>query len=179
MGTILIAMPRTEDALHFESLIKKHGLMFETVICNTGSEVLRVSNDRDYGIVICTKNLKDMVYSELADYLPPSFYIIVLTKDATVETFSDRMIKLLLPIRTSELVSTIEMINAGFSRPKKRKEKPYRTKSKEENQIIERAKQLLMERNGMSEQEAFRYIQKTSMDTGRRSVETAEMILLL
>ena len=30
----------------------------------------------------------------------------------------------------------------------------------------------------MSEPEAFRYIQKISMDTGRRAVETAEMILI-
>ena len=179
MGTILIAMPRTDDSLRLDSLMKKNGLMVETAICNSGSEILRIAHDRDFGIVICTKNLKDMAYLELADYLPSSFYMIVLTKDASAETFSDRMIKLLLPLRSSELISTIEMISAGFLRHKRKKEKPYKAKTKEENQIIERAKQLLMERNGMTEQEAFRYIQKTSMDTGRKSVETAEMILLL
>jgi len=38
---------------------------------------------------------------------------------------------------------------------------------------------LLMERNHMTEQEAFRYIQKSSMDSGTNMVETAQMILLL
>ena len=34
-----------------------------------------------------------------------------------------------------------------------------------------------MERNGMSEEEAHRYIQKCSMDSGTNLVETAEMVL--
>ena len=51
--------------------------------------------------------------------------------------------------------------------------------SPEEKKILDKAKAILMERNGMTEPEAFRYIQKTSMDTGRTSVETAEMILFL
>ena len=40
-------------------------------------------------------------------------------------------------------------------------------------------KKLLMERNQMSEEEAHRYIQKSSMDTGTSIVETAQMVLSL
>ena len=36
-----------------------------------------------------------------------------------------------------------------------------------------------MERNHLSEEEAFRYIQKSSMDSGTNMVETAQMILML
>ena len=43
--------------------------------------------------------------------------------------------------------------------------------------VAVRAKALIMDRNHLTEEEAFRYIQKTSMDTGRSMVETAEMIL--
>ena len=38
---------------------------------------------------------------------------------------------------------------------------------------------MLMERNGLTEEEAFRYIQKNSMDFGRKMVESAQMILSL
>ena len=41
------------------------------------------------------------------------------------------------------------------------------------------AKILLMERNHLSEEEAHRYIQKSSMDNGTNMVETAQMILTL
>ena len=34
-----------------------------------------------------------------------------------------------------------------------------------------------MERNGMSEEEAHRYLQKTSMEGGRNMTETAQMVL--
>jgi response regulator NasT len=36
-----------------------------------------------------------------------------------------------------------------------------------------------MERNNMTEEEAHRYMQKTSMDSGTDLVETAQMILSL
>ena len=42
---------------------------------------------------------------------------------------------------------------------------------------IDDAKALLMERNNLSEEEAHKYIQKLSMDSGNNLVETAEMIL--
>ena len=34
-----------------------------------------------------------------------------------------------------------------------------------------------MSRNGMSEQEAHRFIQRRSMDTGAKAVETARLII--
>ena len=104
--------------------------------------------------------------------------MIVMTKDASVETFTDRMVKLILPMKSSELASTIDMLLSGYMRQRKKKRRTPRVKSEAEKQTIDQAKLLLMERNGMSEPEAFRYIQKISMDTGRRAVETAEMILI-
>ena len=44
---------------------------------------------------------------------------------------------------------------------------------------IDKAKAVLMEKRGMSEPEAYRYIQKSSMDNSNSMVETAQMILLL
>ena len=52
-------------------------------------------------------------------------------------------------------------------------------RSQKETRIITKAKELLMERNGMSESEAHRYIQKCSMDSGTNMVETAQMVISL
>lgn len=49
----------------------------------------------------------------------------------------------------------------------------------EEQNLIMRAKELLMERNNMTESEAHRYIQKCSMDSGTNLVETAQMVISL
>lgn len=180
MGSVLIAMPKSEDAMRIERIVQSRGLMFDIEICQTGSEVLRTANDRDFGVVICTKRLKDMSYSELSEYLPYSFGMIVLTSDVTLETFSNHTVKLLMPFKADELASTIEMLTEAYYRPRrKKKEAPARVRTGAEKEVIDKAKFILMDRNGMTEPEAFRYIQKTSMDTGRTSVETAEMILLM
>ena len=49
----------------------------------------------------------------------------------------------------------------------------------QEQELIDQAKALLMERNGMTEAEAHRYIQKCSMDSGTNLVETAQMVISL
>ena len=60
-----------------------------------------------------------------------------------------------------------------------RKDKGPVKRSESEKRIVEEAKALLMDRNGMTEPEAFRYIQKTSMDQGRTMAESAQMIIML
>ena len=45
--------------------------------------------------------------------------------------------------------------------------------------MISEAKALLMERNHMSEEEAHRYLQKSSMDSGTNMLETAQMVLTI
>ena len=53
-----------------------------------------------------------------------------------------------------------------------------RQRAEEDKKTVNAAKLLLMNRNHMTEPEAYRFIQKTSMDTGRTMLETAQMILL-
>ena len=68
------------------------------------------------------------------------------------------------------------LFQAQIRRRKKLRSQP-RKRSPEEQKIIDDAKHLLMERNNMSEQEAFRYIQKCSMDSGNTMVESATMVM--
>ena len=51
--------------------------------------------------------------------------------------------------------------------------------AEEERKLIQDAKTLLMDRNHMTEEEAHRYIQKCSMDSGNSLVETARMVFSL
>lgn len=179
MGSILIAMTRKEDANRIASIIKGQGMPLDINICETGAEVLRIANDRDYGVVICGKSLRDTNYTELSTMLPNYFGTIVLTKDATLDIINDSMVKIIMPFRTSDLINTIDMITSGFYRRLKKKQKAPPKRNVEDQKLIDQAKHMLMERNGLSEEEAFRYIQKNSMDFGRKMLESAQMILTL
>lgn len=179
MGSILIAMPKMEDANKIAKIVHSSGMSFQVDICSMGAEVLRTSHDRDFGVVICTKRLRDMNYTDLEEYLPSFFGLIVLTSDASLETRSDRCVKLMYPLKRSDLTATIEMMTSGFYRQRKKKKQAPKKRDEKEQKMIDQAKALLMERNGMTEPEAFRYLQKNSMDYSRSMVESAQMILVM
>lgn len=179
MGCIIIAMPKIEDSNRLSEMIVNHGLLLDTETCQNGAEVLRVAHERDYGVVICTKSVKDMSCMELAGYLPRYYSIIVLTKDASLDTYMNNMFKIMMPFKPSEIVQTVEMITTGFARQIRKKNNAPLKRSAAEQKLVDDAKSVLMEQKGMTEPEAFRYIQKTSMDTGRSMSESAQMILML
>lgn len=64
-------------------------------------------------------------------------------------------------------------------RRRKRMRQRPKVRSEEDQKVIQKAKVLLMERNGFSEEEAHRYIQRRSMDNGTELVEVSQMILSL
>ncbi|MCR5301801.1 MAG: ANTAR domain-containing protein [Lachnospiraceae bacterium] len=176
MGAILVAMPRHEDARKICDAIRQSGIFEDTYICETGSEILRKIEDMDISLVICTKKLRDMGYEELYDYLPAGVNLLLLTGDVNIRLFSGNIIVLQMPFKRSDLVSSISMLMPyGYSAV--RKKPAYRSGS--DKQVIDKAKMLLMDRNNMTEPEAYRYLQKNSMDMGRTLTETAYMILQL
>ncbi|RKO66029.1 ANTAR domain-containing response regulator [Desulfofundulus salinus] len=69
------------------------------------------------------------------------------------------------PLQEEMVVPTIEMAMASFERTM-RLEKEIRglRKTLEERKLTERAKGLLMERKGMTERQAYKYLQKMSMN---------------
>ncbi len=57
--------------------------------------------------------------------------------------------------------------------------RPTKTRSEADQRAIRQAKELLMERNRLTEEGAHRYLQKRSMETGRTMAESARMVLML
>ena len=176
MGAIIVAMPKHDDSDRIAGIIKHSDIWEEVFICDTGSEVLRKIEDMDISLVVCTRRLRDMGYEELYDYLPASVNMLLLSKDVNTELFSSNIIILQMPFKHMDLINSIRMLSPdGYRRRPKRP--PERSGS--DKQTIDTAKLLLMNRNNMTEPEAYRYLQKNSMDMGRTLTETARMILAL
>ena len=176
MGSIIVAMPKYDNANQLADMIRRSDIAETVSICTIGSDVLRKVEDMDVSVVVCVRRLSDMGYEELSGLLPPHVKMLLLTKDPDLVPFSEEIVKLLMPFRSADLVSSLRTLLSYEYYPRKKK-KPVR--SPEEQRLIDRAKAILMERNDMTEPEAFRFIQKSSMDTGRTLVESAQMILLL
>ena len=83
------------------------------------------------------------------------------------------------PLRESEVAPAIEVALARYNEFRALEEKAHTLSEQlETRKIVERAKGLLMEKQGLSEQEAFRKIQKASMNNRKSMREVAEAILL-
>lgn len=177
MTGIIIAFPNAEDGRRIQNILIRHGFEAESV-CTNASQVFDAVSQMEAGLVICGYRLKDMHCTQLRECLPKGFEMLLIASAAAVSQCSLGFMALTLPLKTYDLVNTVQMMTSQIVRAGK-KERPRRVRSEQERKIIGDAKQLLMERNHLSEEEAHRYLQKQSMDMGRSMLETAQMILTL
>ncbi len=179
MTGIIVAFYKQEDAISIKNILVRNGYKVSSV-CTTGANVLAAADDYNDGIVVCGYKITDMLYYQLRESLPGEFEMLVVASPARLDGEQyDGVVNVAMPLKVYDLVNTVEMLNNTIMRRrKKRKEKP-RTRSSEDMRKLKDAKDILMSRNNMSEEEAHRYMQKISMDSGVNMVETAEMILNL
>lgn len=177
MLSIIIAFPKIEDANNIKTLLCRNGYEVNST-CTTGAQAIGIANELDGGIVICGYRLPDMLYREMNGYLPKGFELLLLTSAQRLsECRESDIVSLSMPIKGQDLINTVQMMTYNFMRKQKKDKKKPKERSHEQNELIKRAKILLMERNNMSEEEAHRYIQKASMDSGTNLVGMAEIIL--
>lgn len=179
MNNIVVAFPKAEIAQNMKKILTQSGFPV-IAVCTTGAQALQNVSNLESGILICGARFVDMMYEEIYSYLPKEFQMLLVASPGTFEhrEITD-IVSLSLPIKIHELIETVEMMDYSINRRRKKMRQRPKVRSEEEQQEIDRAKLLLMERNNLSEEEAHRYIQKRSMDNGTGLMETAQMILSL
>lgn len=176
MADIIVAFPKLEDAKNLRKLLVRNGYEVN-LVCDSGAQIVSAVNELDGGVVICGHHFSDMHFSEVREYLPKGFQMLLMASPGKLaDSDISEVVSLPMPIKVQDLLNTLEMMLVQYNRWKKKQKKP-RVRSEEEKRTITAAKELLMERNHMTEEEAHRYIQKISMDSATKLVETAEMIL--
>ncbi|MCM1154159.1 MAG: ANTAR domain-containing protein [Roseburia sp.] len=177
MVNIIVALPKIEEAKGIRSLLAKNGFDAVTV-CTTGAQVLSQIDEWNDGIVICGYKLTDMLYSGLHECLPAGVDMLLLASQGAMRDGIDHaIICLALPLKVHDLLGTLAMMSQAIMQRRRKARQQPKARSEKELALLKEAKELLMERNHMSEEEAHRYIQKCSMDSGTGMVETAQMVL--
>lgn len=178
MSSIVIALPKIEDARKIRTILSNHGFAVAAV-CSTAARALSEASQLEYGILVCGYRLPDMYYHDIAQCLPKNFELLLLASEKTVVNLPSSVLSVKMPMKVSDLINTINMVFLQQERRRKKDRKKPKPRSFKEQNYISNAKMLLMQRNHLSEEEAYRYIQKCSMDSGTNMVETAQMILML
>lgn len=180
MTGVIVVLPKIDDARNIKNLLVRNGFSVPG-ICTTGAQAIALADGLSDGIVLCGYKLADMLYSQLKEDLPPGFGMVLMASQQVIGsgTVADDMICLAMPLKVHDLINTIDMVVQGIERRKRKKRAVPKERSQGDRQLIEEAKSVLMNRNHMSEEEAHRYIQKCSMDSGTNMVETAQMVLAM
>ena len=183
MACIIIAHSDDKERESIRKMLAENGFsLIET--CSCASHALVLTDRYEEGIVICPYRLPDLFFSELAQRLRPEFKLLLLAgrheltdRHELISRFDPDIMTLPLPLQKADLLATAELMLGSFAPAKKRKARVEKKRDPVRDALINEAKALLMSRNSMTEREAHRYIQKTSMDKSQSFEETAKTIL--
>ena len=150
--------------------------LIETI--KTEDKVLNYIDTMNDGIIISGYRFPDMYYLDLKHSLTPGFDMLLMASQRVCgECMDHETVCVTMPLKVQDLISTVEMMCMNQARRRKKLRSRPKQRTEEEKKILWEAKAVLMERNHMTEEEAHRYIQKCSMDSGTSLIETAQMVL--
>lgn len=167
MKDIIVVYPSKNIAMKLRALIEKGGYHVSH-ICAHGSTVLEIAQEKRKGVIVCPFVMSDMSSAELAEVLPDGFDIVALSKNGS-EQYMGNMLTLTMPLDLNEFLQTIGILalsQSGFTK-----------RSESENDYISKAKEALMSVKGMNEAQAHKYLQRVSMNSGKKLLQTAMDIL--
>lgn len=179
MSSLVIVFPKIEDAKRIRDILSRNDFDVDAV-CNTAAQALSEMNNRNGGVLICGYKLPDMFYADLLECMPAGFEMLLIASSRVLSSCEGSgVIALSMPLSAYELVNTVQMMQHKARKSKRKASVKHKTRSKEDQDIIDKAKNLLIERNHMTESEAHRYLQKCSMENGTNLVETGLMVVTL
>ena len=109
MNEIIVAFPKKEIAINIRNILVRGGIDVYGV-CTTGAQVLHMADTLDEGIIICGYRMQDMMYTDIREYLPKEFEILLVTSpDKWSDGSVQGVIGLSMPIKVHDLINTVEM----------------------------------------------------------------------
>jgi len=175
---------------------KASRLVLKGLIQECGYSVIAEASNGGEAVEVCIKNAPDLIVMDVGmpvkdgiaaaadiNRLCPTPVVILTAKDDedTVRRAIEAGVMgyLVKPVRLEELAPAIELaISRFFEWQAVRKENLDLKTELASRKTIEKAKGLLMSKEGMTENEAFTRLRKVSMDRRKTMVEIAEVIIL-
>ena len=173
MEKVVVAFENAANCKRICEMLESGGAA-RTIPVHSAGEVRRVIARTNIDVVVCGYKFKDGTAARLFEELPETCSLLVVAHQGQLDYLQDEIFRLPAPISKVGLCASVRML-FQMNRRLSRYLRPRR--NQEEENLIREAKALLMERNQMTEEQAHRWMQKQSMDTGVKLVQTARVIL--
>ena len=127
------------------------------------------------GVVVCGTKLPDYTVDLLAFELSDLADFLVIGKPSMLDLCENKDIyKFNTPVSPGELTGAVNIL-IQKDQHRSRIQTPQRTP--EDNELISRAKELLMKVDAVTEEQAHRYLQKKSMTQSMRMADVAKQVI--
>lgn len=174
MDRIVVTFANEEAQRRILRLLESNGWQ-PAAVCASGAETIRTVRKLGSAIVVCGFKLRDITANTLAASLQGMAVLMVVSSAANLDLCEgENLYKLPTPAARSDFFATLDLLRQ-FEESHLHHAPPKR--GAEEQQLIQRAKELLMDVNRMTESEAHRFLQKRSMNAGLKLYETAQLII--
>lgn len=171
----IVAPPPTAERL--QSILAEASLKPDAVY-SAGEDAI-ASASEEGALILTTWKLPDMTGEDLADKLSDAYDVLMIVpQDYRAEAGESAALTLKNPITQDALIQSVRAVShcrARMQSLRGRVRKLERTL--EDRKVIDKAKGRLMDESHMSESAAHHFLQKRSMDTGRRIVDIAQEVL--
>jgi len=139
--------------------------------CSSGSELRRALSESEDCVVVMIGFTPDCKPDELMWDYRENIQILLIAKQSVLENVeSPEIFRLTMPASGQAVIGAVEMLSQLH-----RMKLPKRTG--ENKDIVDRAKAVLMKKQGLSEPEAHRAMQQYAMNHGMKMAEFARQIL--
>lgn len=181
---IIIAAGNEEAGNKIRQMLTDNGFTV-TGICISGNEAIRKVRALKPAILLANYELSDTTGFEVAKIIAGNNLcsVVLLTNDIQKGYVESRardmdIICLIRPVNKALLLNTVELLIKSSIRVQKLEAELNEMKiNLDTRKLIDKAKGLLMDKLGLSEQEAYRRIQKQSMDTSVSMKEVSKIIV--
>ncbi len=174
MDTIVLAFSNGKNAEHIAELLESTATA-RSIVCRSCAEVKRLIAQQHLNVVICGYKMADGTAEELYADLPKGCSMLMIAPQVRLDMCEEEdILKVAAPVSRSDLIASVRILLQLQHRLKKTV-RPQR--SPEEQALIRRAKEVLMAANQMEEEEAHRFLQRRSMESGMKLTDMARLIL--
>lgn len=177
-----------DEALHNLALTSQLEALGHEVVATAanGREAVDLAREKKPDMAILDIRMPVLTGPEAAHQIHeerpiPIIILSAYSDSRTVETATRSPIfhYLVKPVDPDDLAPAIAVAKARFDEWMRAREERNALQLKlEERKVVERAKGILMETRGLNEQEAYRFLQKTSQDRNTPMIDLAKKILL-